>query len=159
VLASVNDPVVSCANLRKYYPDVKAVDGIDLEVHRGECFGLLGPNGAGKTTTIEILEGLNTPDGGDVRILGLPIRRPDTAQTFRMLCRHNRYVQAYGKVRDPDEIARRERIWDSTIDAIEFETGRQVGAAPLRSGVCPRRGAALSSSPAEGAAKGAPRER
>jgi len=67
----VNDPVVSCANLRKYYPDVKAVDGIDLEVHRGECFGLLGPNGAGKTTTIEILEGLNTPDGGDVRILGL----------------------------------------------------------------------------------------
>jgi ABC-2 type transport system ATP-binding protein len=46
------------------------VDGIDLEVLRGECFGLLGPNGAGKTTTIEILEGLNTPDGGEVRILG-----------------------------------------------------------------------------------------
>jgi ABC-2 type transport system ATP-binding protein len=56
--------------LKKYYPDVKAVDGIDLEVLRGECFGLLGPNGAGKTTTIEILEGLNTPDDGEVRILG-----------------------------------------------------------------------------------------
>jgi ABC-2 type transport system ATP-binding protein len=62
---------ISCLNLRKHYPDVKAVDGIDLEVARGECFGLLGPNGAGKTTTIEILEGLNTPDGGEVRILGL----------------------------------------------------------------------------------------
>jgi len=64
-------PVVSCRDLRKHYPDVKAVDGIDLEVLRGECFGLLGPNGAGKTTTIEILEGLNTPDSGDVRILGM----------------------------------------------------------------------------------------
>jgi len=63
--------VISCIDLRKHYPDVKAVDGIDLEVHRGECFGLLGPNGAGKTTTIEILEGLNTPDSGEVRILGL----------------------------------------------------------------------------------------
>jgi ABC-2 type transport system ATP-binding protein len=64
-------PVISCTNLRKHYPDVKAVDGIDLEVLAGECFGLLGPNGAGKTTTIEILEGINTADGGDVRILGL----------------------------------------------------------------------------------------
>jgi ABC-2 type transport system ATP-binding protein len=53
---------------------VKAVDGLDLTVARGECFGLLGPNGAGKTTTIEILEGLNTPDGGDVRILGMTWR-------------------------------------------------------------------------------------
>jgi len=70
----VSELAISCRDLRKYYPDVKAVDGIDLEVGRGECFGLLGPNGAGKTTTIEILEGLNTPDGGDVRILGLTWR-------------------------------------------------------------------------------------
>ena len=67
----MTNPVITCSNLRKHYPDVKAVDGIDLEVQRGECFGLLGPNGAGKTTTIEILEGLNTADSGDVRILGL----------------------------------------------------------------------------------------
>jgi len=50
---------------------VVAVDGIDLEVDRGECFGLLGPNGAGKTTTIEICEGLTTPDAGTVTLLGL----------------------------------------------------------------------------------------
>jgi ABC-2 type transport system ATP-binding protein len=62
---------ISCRDLRKHYPDVKAVDGLDLEVARGECFGLLGPNGAGKTTTIEILEGLNTADSGEVRILGM----------------------------------------------------------------------------------------
>jgi len=67
----VTEPVIRCIDLKKHYPDVKAVDGIDLEVLPGECFGLLGPNGAGKTTTIEILEGINTPDSGDVRILGL----------------------------------------------------------------------------------------
>jgi ABC-2 type transport system ATP-binding protein len=57
-------------NLRKTYQDVVAVAGLDLEVFAGECFGLLGPNGAGKTTTIEICEGLNTPDSGDVTVLG-----------------------------------------------------------------------------------------
>jgi ABC-2 type transport system ATP-binding protein len=57
-------------NLRKAYRDVVAVDGLDLEVRSGECFGLLGPNGAGKTTTIEICEGLNTPDQGEVLVLG-----------------------------------------------------------------------------------------
>ena len=57
-------------NLRKAYQDVLAVDGLDLEIYAGECFGLLGPNGAGKTTTIEICEGLNTPDAGDVLVLG-----------------------------------------------------------------------------------------
>lgn len=64
------DLAISCRELRKHYPDVKAVDGLDLFVARGECFGLLGPNGAGKTTTIEILEGLTKPDGGDVQVLG-----------------------------------------------------------------------------------------
>ncbi|MEX2272634.1 MAG: ABC transporter ATP-binding protein [Vicinamibacterales bacterium] len=62
---------IHCANLRKRYADVVAVDGLDLDVQAGECFGLLGPNGAGKTTSIEILEGLNTPDAGDVEVLGM----------------------------------------------------------------------------------------
>ncbi len=57
--------------LRKAFADVRAVDGIDLEVAAGECFGLLGPNGAGKTTTIEICEGLTEPDAGTVELLGL----------------------------------------------------------------------------------------
>src|SRR3984957_20200970 len=58
-------------NLRKTYKDVVAVDGLDLEVLSGECFGLLGPNGAGKTTTIEICEGLTEADSGEVEVLGL----------------------------------------------------------------------------------------
>ena len=57
--------------VKKTYADVRAVDGLDLEVARGECFGLLGPNGAGKTTTIEICEGLTAPDEGTVELLGL----------------------------------------------------------------------------------------
>ncbi|NIL99477.1 MAG: ATP-binding cassette domain-containing protein [Acidobacteria bacterium] len=61
---------MQCKGLVKRYGDVVAVDGLDLEVRRGECFGLLGPNGAGKTTTVEIFEGLLTPDEGDVTVLG-----------------------------------------------------------------------------------------
>jgi len=64
-------PALSVRNLRKAYGDVLAVDGLDLEVRRGECFGLLGPNGAGKTTTIEICEGLTPHDAGEVEVLGL----------------------------------------------------------------------------------------
>jgi ABC-2 type transport system ATP-binding protein len=61
---------VSCRGLVKRYQDVVAVNGLDLEVRRGECFGMLGPNGAGKTTTVEIFEGLREPDGGDIEVLG-----------------------------------------------------------------------------------------
>jgi ABC-2 type transport system ATP-binding protein len=64
-------PTLLIRSLRKAFADVQAVDGVDLEVRRGECFGLLGPNGAGKTTTIEICEGLTEPDAGTVELLGL----------------------------------------------------------------------------------------
>ncbi len=63
-------PALVCRGLVKRYGSLTAVDGLDLEVRAGECFGLLGPNGAGKTTTIEILEGLNRADAGEVRVLG-----------------------------------------------------------------------------------------
>ncbi|HEY4216111.1 MAG TPA: ABC transporter ATP-binding protein [Gemmatimonadaceae bacterium] len=64
-------PALFVQGLHKSYEDVHAVDGLDLIVSPGECFGLLGPNGAGKTTTIEICEGLLRPDAGDVALLGL----------------------------------------------------------------------------------------
>src|SRR6202012_1662580 len=68
-------PSLLIRGLRKAFADVVAVDGLDLEVMRGECFGLLGPNGAGKTTTIEICEGLTSPDDGTVLLLGLDWKR------------------------------------------------------------------------------------
>src|SRR5436190_10973884 len=79
-LASLmSENVILCRGLKKYYADVKAVDGLDLSVAANECFGLLGPNGAGKTTTIEILEGLTPADAGEVEVLGMTWRRDERA--------------------------------------------------------------------------------
>ncbi len=73
----MNETVIQIIKLKKAYGDTLAVDGISFEVNRGEIFGLLGPNGAGKTTTLESLEGLRTPDGGSLQILGVdPSRQP-----------------------------------------------------------------------------------
>ncbi len=68
-----NGVVVNVKGLKKYYGKVKAVDGVDFVIHRGEVFSLLGPNGAGKTTTMEILEGIRDKDTGEVEILEMNI--------------------------------------------------------------------------------------
>ena len=65
-----NSPAIRCRSLVKDYGTLRAVNGLDLEVRAGECFGLLGPNGAGKTTTVEILEGLLPATSGEVELLG-----------------------------------------------------------------------------------------
>src|SRR5438132_6308603 len=79
---------IRCRDLRKRYESraaaVDAVNGLDLEVGIGECFGLLGPNGAGKTTTVEILEGLLAPTSGVVEVLGQPWGRNDDALRQRI---------------------------------------------------------------------------
>jgi ABC-2 type transport system ATP-binding protein len=62
-------------DLKKYYGATKAVDGISFTVEQGEIFGMLGPNGAGKTTTTETVEGLRVADSGEVRVLGLDVKR------------------------------------------------------------------------------------
>lgn len=62
---------IEVTSLKKYYGDIKAVDGVSFSVNKGEVFGLLGPNGAGKTTSIEVMEGLRERTSGDVKILGL----------------------------------------------------------------------------------------
>lgn len=74
-MAHPSAPAIRCRGLHRRFGDTVAVRSLDLEVRGGECFGLLGPNGAGKTTTIEILEGLQTPDGGEVEILGMSWER------------------------------------------------------------------------------------
>ena len=81
-------PAILCRDLRKRYESrtgaVDAVNGLDLEVQEGECFGLLGPNGAGKTTTIEILEGLLKPTSGEVEVLGERWGKHDDALRQRL---------------------------------------------------------------------------
>src|SRR3954465_10444361 len=71
--AAVAEPdlAIGVRGLRKSYDGVaQALDGVDLDVRRGELVALLGPNGAGKTTLVEILEGHRTADAGDVAVLG-----------------------------------------------------------------------------------------
>ena len=78
------EPVIRVRDLVKHYGAVKAVDGVTFELAPGEVLGLLGPNGAGKTTTVEILEGLRTPDSGEVTILGIDVRRDPAALKGRI---------------------------------------------------------------------------
>ncbi|WP_298608947.1 ABC transporter ATP-binding protein [uncultured Thiothrix sp.] len=66
-------PILEVRALRKHYPKVKAVDGVDFTVPTGICFGLLGPNGAGKTTTIEMMEGIIRPSSGEILYKGEPM--------------------------------------------------------------------------------------
>lgn len=61
------------SGLHRSYGKLKAVDGLDLQIPKGSCFGLLGPNGAGKTTTIEMMEGILKPDQGEILFKGKPI--------------------------------------------------------------------------------------
>jgi lipooligosaccharide transport system ATP-binding protein len=74
--------VLSAHNLRKCYGDQVVVDGLNLSIQRGECFGLLGPNGAGKTTTLRLLLGLITPDAGELQLLDHAV--PQHARTARL---------------------------------------------------------------------------
>ena len=77
--------ILSAHNLRKSYGDQVVVDGLNLSIQRGECFGLLGPNGAGKTTTLRLMLGLIAPDSGELQLLDHPV--PQQAQIGRASCR------------------------------------------------------------------------
>src|SRR3954470_2435658 len=66
---------VSAQGLVKTFGDLRAVDSVDLEVHRGEVFGVLGPNGAGKTTMLQMLATLLPMDGGDAQIFGVDVKK------------------------------------------------------------------------------------
>ena len=76
--ATPDEPAVRVRGLRKTFGSFTAVDGIDLDVPRGQVFGFLGPNGSGKTTTIRMLTGTLRPTSGHAEVLGADIvNRPD----------------------------------------------------------------------------------
>src|SRR2546430_8058039 len=114
-----DEPAIHVRGLRKTYGAQVAVEALDLDVARGECFALLGPNGAGKTTTVEILEGYRPRSGGEVRVLGIDPAKPNRdwrarvgivlqgtgefeTVTVREVIRH--FATFYPAPRDPDEV-------------------------------------------------------
>src|SRR6185295_3832866 len=78
-LGVVEQPIIEAAGLVKHYGDTVAVDGVGLEVARGEILGLLGPNGAGKSTTVRILTTMTVPDAGTARVAGHAVAREGPA--------------------------------------------------------------------------------
>jgi ABC-2 type transport system ATP-binding protein len=114
-----DEPAIRVRGLRKTYGAQVAVEALDLDVARGECFALLGPNGAGKTTTVEILEGYRPRTGGEVSVLGVDPAKPNRdwrsrvgivlqgtgefeTVTVREVVRH--FAKFYPAPRDPDEV-------------------------------------------------------
>jgi ABC-2 type transport system ATP-binding protein len=131
---------IEVSSLKKYYGDIKAVDGISFTVNEGEVFGLLGPNGAGKTTTIEIMEGLREREAGDVKVLGfdpwkngyeLHKRIGVIPQQFTFFEKTTPkeaiiyYAELFGVKANPEEILKEVLLEDSAKNRFENLSGGQ----------------------------------
>jgi ABC-2 type transport system ATP-binding protein len=90
-LAPTDDLAIRTRGLRKTFGNTVAVEGLTLEVHRGEVFGFLGPNGAGKSTSIKMLLSLVAPSGGEAEVLGRPAGDVETRRRVGFLPEHFRF--------------------------------------------------------------------
>ena len=90
------DTVIELKGLKRLYTvggeDVKALDGVDLEIGRGEYVSLVGPSGSGKTTLFNMIGGLDRPTGGSVHIDGVDISRLDAYELAWLRCRRIGYI-------------------------------------------------------------------
>src|SRR5262249_41275383 len=112
--------LIEASDLHKRFGEILAVDGISLEVKRGEVLGFLGPNGAGKSTTMKMLTGFLEPDAGSARIAGIDVLEepkqakrqlgylPEGAPCYGCLTAHG-FLTSIGEIRgfDRDEAKRR----------------------------------------------------
>jgi ABC-2 type transport system ATP-binding protein len=142
-------PVIRVRGLTKRYDQVQAVDGIGFDVAKGEIFGLLGPNGAGKTTTVEILEGLREPDGGEVSVLGVDVRRDADAIKPRIgVSLQTAALYPKLTVTELVDLFRsfypRSRPTEEIIDALELGERRHARSQELSGGQRQRLAVALS---------------
>ena len=152
------DLAVRVRGLTKRYGDHVAVDGIDLDVERGETFALLGPNGAGKTTTVEVLEGHRRRDGGEVSVLGadpgtagldwrarigvvLQSGQDSGALTVSELVRH--LAGFYPAPRDPDEVIEAVGLTEKARTRARALSGGQRRRLDVALGIVGPSGAAL----------------
>ena len=91
---NLDETMIKVKSVKKYFKSVKAVDGIDLEIKKGEFVALLGPNGAGKTTLVEMIEGIQKPDEGEISIDG---------KTWMLDPGHRSYVEDFGVYLETDD--------------------------------------------------------
>jgi ABC-2 type transport system ATP-binding protein len=148
-----NDTAVRVSGLRKRYGDTCAVDGVELEIGRGEVFALLGPNGAGKTTTVEILEGFRQRDGGVAEVLGedpgragrawrarigivLQLASAGPELTVREMVRH--FAGFYPRPRDPDEVIELVGLTEQAGKRISTLSGGQARRVDVALGIVGR---------------------
>ena len=131
-----NGNIIVINDLVKRYDDVKAVNGLNLEIRKGEMFGLLGPNGAGKTTTISILCGLLKPTAGSATIAGFDISTeplkikeligvcPQDVAVFKFLTGFEN-LQLFGNLHGMEKPELRERVNDLVNQADFSEAARR----------------------------------
>ncbi len=88
-------PVIEVKNVFKSFKTVQAVRGVDLTIWPGQFVALLGPNGAGKTTLVEMIEGIQKPDSGEIRILGKPWKghEKELRQVIGLSLQETRYIE------------------------------------------------------------------
>jgi ABC-2 type transport system ATP-binding protein len=133
------EPAIRIRDLRKSYGDLVALDGIDLEVARGEVFALLGPNGAGKTTAVEICEGHRERDGGEVSVLGHDPQRKERRLRERIgIVLQSTGVDPYLTVRETVELFAgyypRRRDVDEVVDLVGLSGAADQKVARLSGG-------------------------
>jgi ABC-2 type transport system ATP-binding protein len=148
-----SDVAVRAEGLRKRYGGTCAVDGVDLEIRRGEVLALLGPNGAGKTTTVEILEGFRQRDGGVAEVLGqdpgragrawrarlgivLQLASAGPELTVREMVRH--FASFYPRPRDPDEVIELVGLAEQASRRISALSGGQARRVDVALGIVGR---------------------
>ena len=143
------ETVIEVKGLIKSYGELKAVNGIDLEVKAGEVYSILGPNGAGKTTSVEIMECLRVKTSGDVRILGHDIDKeqkvirkrigvlPQSFNAFDYLTVKEN-IDYFGGLFD------RRLSADELIESVQLQDKRNVWFMNLSGGLKQRVGVAIS---------------
>jgi lipooligosaccharide transport system ATP-binding protein len=147
-------PVVECRGVSKRFGERCAVDGVDLEVPAGQCFGLLGPNGAGKTTTLRMIYGVTAPTRGSVRVFGLDVTRHPREVRARLgvTLQENAFIEVlspvenlrvFGRYHRLSGAALEERI-EELLDFLELRSHASLPVAALSGGFKRRLAVALS---------------
>jgi len=152
----VSNIAIQARGLRKVYRSgffrrkFVGLEGLDLEVETGECFGYIGPNGAGKTTTIKLLMGLNFPTGGSATVLGQPVgslearRRigylPERPYFYDYLTAEE-FLHFYGSLHGMSRAARCRKI-DELLPLVHMERARNIQLRKFSKGMLQRVGLA-----------------